>query len=144
MTTDGSSYLWQNIPIPDLSGVSQNIVPSANGTYGLGSATRGWKELYISDAAYIGGAKISTTNGKIIVESGGSTINIASEPYAQQAVNDIAFGPVTIISMQNTDIPVNVAEPDVVVPYNNVEHTTDDAWDVINYHYTVPKSGIII
>lgn len=44
----------------DLSGVSQNIVPGANNTYDLGSASNKWRSLYVSEnTIYIGDSQLS-------------------------------------------------------------------------------------
>lgn len=45
--------------IPDLSSVSQSIVPSANEVYDLGNATNRWRDLYLSGSTInLGGASI--------------------------------------------------------------------------------------
>lgn len=44
----------------DLSGVSQNIVPGANNTYDLGSASNKWRSLYVSEnTIYIGDSQLT-------------------------------------------------------------------------------------
>jgi hypothetical protein len=62
---DGSQL--SNIPTPNLSSVSNDIIPSANVTYSLGNATNQWKELWVSgNTIYLGGLPLSkNANGNI-------------------------------------------------------------------------------
>ena len=62
------------------SGVAGNIIPSANVTYSLGSPTRQWKDLFVSNnTIYIGGIPLTidasgnlSVNGSQVQGSGGS------------------------------------------------------------------------
>jgi hypothetical protein len=62
------------------SGVAGNILPSANVTYSLGSPTRQWKDLFVSNTTiYLGGIPLSIdasgnllVNGSLVQGSGGS------------------------------------------------------------------------
>ena len=63
------------------SGVAGNIIPSANVTYSLGSPTRQWKDLFVSNTTiYLGGIPLSIdasgnllVNGSLVQGSGGSS-----------------------------------------------------------------------
>jgi len=62
-----------------LSAFDGNILPSANVTYSLGSSTRQWKDLWVSNnTIYIGNVPITVSNGNLLVNgnlvtgSGGS------------------------------------------------------------------------
>jgi len=62
-----------------LTTVTGNILPSANVTYSLGSSTRQWKDLWVSNnTIYIGNVPITVSNGNLLVNgslvtgSGGS------------------------------------------------------------------------
>ena len=68
-----------NALIPNLLAISSNIIPSANVTYSLGSLTRQWKDLWVSNnTIYIGNVPITVSNGNLLVNgnlvtgSGGS------------------------------------------------------------------------
>lgn len=70
----------------DLTAVSQNIVPSANATYDLGSTATQWKNLYIAGNVTLGNTNtnIITINGKTTIEGltvgtggGNGTTNVA-------------------------------------------------------------------
>jgi hypothetical protein len=69
-----------NALIPNLIAISSNIIPSANVTYSLGSSTRQWKDLWVSNnTIYIGNVPITVSNGNLLVNgnlvtgSGGSS-----------------------------------------------------------------------
>ena len=55
----------------DLSAVNQSILPSANNTYDLGSATKRWKDIYLSSNSI-------NLDGATISSDGTGTINIAA------------------------------------------------------------------
>ena len=57
-----------NALIPNLIAISSNIIPSANVTYSLGSSTRQWKDLWVSNnTIYIGNVPITVSNGNLLV-----------------------------------------------------------------------------
>ena len=60
----------------DLSSVSQSILPSANNTYDLGSATKRWKDIYLSsNSINLDGATISSDgSGSINIAASGATL----------------------------------------------------------------------
>ena len=60
----------------DLSSVSQSILPSANNTYDLGSATKRWKDIYLSsNSINLDGATISSDGtGAINIAASGATL----------------------------------------------------------------------
>jgi len=59
---------WAN-NVPDLTSVSQSIIPSANNTYDLGSTSSQWRDIYVSTGSiYIGDIKLSNSSGKFTVE----------------------------------------------------------------------------
>jgi hypothetical protein len=68
------------------SGVAGNIIPSANVTYSLGSPTRQWKDLFVSNTTiYLGGIPLSIdasgnllVNGSLVQGSGGSGTNYSN------------------------------------------------------------------
>ena len=68
-----------NALIPNLLAISSNILPSANITYSLGSSTRQWRDLWVSNnTIYIGNVPLTVSNGNLLVNgslvtgSGGS------------------------------------------------------------------------
>lgn len=67
----------------DLSAVAQNIVPLDTNTYSLGTSTKKWKDLYISNELWVGNSKISITNNQLTFTAPGG-INFGA--------NGITFG----------------------------------------------------
>jgi len=59
-----SNYSNSNVRSYFTGGFDGNILPSANVTYSLGSPTRQWKDLYVSNnTIFIGGTPLSSTPG---------------------------------------------------------------------------------
>jgi hypothetical protein len=57
-----------NALIPNLLAISSNILPSANITYSLGSSTRQWRDLWVSNnTIYIGNVPLTVSNGNLLV-----------------------------------------------------------------------------
>tara|TARA_R100001460_G_scaffold13372_1_gene30210 strand:+ start:920 stop:1504 length:585 start_codon:yes stop_codon:yes gene_type:complete len=65
----------------DLSAVAQNIIPDANGTRNLGSATKRFADLFLSgDTINLGGALISSDGtGTVSVSATGVTLPVESK-----------------------------------------------------------------
>jgi hypothetical protein len=54
----------------DLSAVTQNIVPSQDNTYDLGSPQKTWKHVYVgAGTLYVGGVPISNVDGNIKIDA---------------------------------------------------------------------------
>jgi len=92
--TDGSS--------PNLSAVAEDILPDADSSRSLGSASKKWKDLFLSgDTISLGGIKLKDAGGSLKVETsagadvspGGTKIyaNLAAFPASGNAAGDIGF-----------------------------------------------------
>ena len=92
--TDGSS--------PNLSAVAADILPDADSSRSLGSASKKWKDLFLSgDTISLGGIKLKDAGGSLKVETsagadvspGGTKIyaNLAAFPASGNAAGDIGF-----------------------------------------------------
>ena len=56
---------------PDLSSVSQDIVPDGNGTRDLGSSSNKWKELHLSGSTiFLGSAQLTADGTKVVLPKG--------------------------------------------------------------------------
>ena len=77
----GGNYSNANVLALGEAGWAGNIIPSANITYDLGTATNRWKDLYLSNATiYLGEETISINNEGTMVFSGNiSAQNIIDE-----------------------------------------------------------------
>ena len=55
----------------DLDSIGSNMIPTTDGGFALGSATKQWTDLYVRDFIYIGGTRLqSDAAGNITVEGG--------------------------------------------------------------------------
>ena len=71
----------------DLSAVDQDIIPDANGTRNLGSATKRFGDLFLSgDTLNIGGATISS-DGTVVTIPNDSITCITTATHATKAVH---------------------------------------------------------
>ena len=85
-------------------GFDGNILPSANVTYSLGSPTRQWRDLFVSNnTIYIGGTPLSTTSG------GGLTLTTERD-LLQTTITTSNLGP--------TSVPKTLAEIPSGAPVN--------------------------
>ena len=70
---DGSTA-WNSLPYFDdqetvLSAVTQSIIPDEDNTYDLGSPSKQWRDLYVSNGSiYIGDVKLTNDNGTLLVQ----------------------------------------------------------------------------
>jgi hypothetical protein len=75
----------------DLSAVDQSIIPDADETYDLGSATFKWRDLYLSGSSIQLGSASITASGTALVLPAGTTVggvNAATETYVDTAESD--------------------------------------------------------
>ena len=68
-----------NALIPNLLAVSGNIIPGANVTYSLGSETRQWRDLWVSNnTIYIGNTPIRVDGGTLLVNGAPVATTVAN------------------------------------------------------------------
>ena len=73
------TYANANVTAYAESGWGGNIVPSANATYNLGSATNQWKSLYVSNTTiYLGNVPIGITAGNVLTVNGNAVLTNGS------------------------------------------------------------------
>ena len=82
-----------------LDNVTQSIVPSVTDTYDLGSPTKQWRSLYVTNnTVYFGGIPLSVTddgtilvNGQVAATPGGGTTwdSISGKPTIPTVVSDL-------------------------------------------------------
>ena len=68
--------------VDGLSGgeVIGDIIPSVSGAFDLGSITKPWKDLYLTEnSIYLGGTQISVSGGELLVNGSGATSNVGSD-----------------------------------------------------------------
>ena len=78
-----------NFAVPGNGTFSGNLLPNANITYDLGSTTRRWKDLYLSNnTIFLGASSISAATGDIVLtSSGGATLEVAGNANVTTIVN---------------------------------------------------------
>jgi hypothetical protein len=136
-----------NLSVPGSGIYTGNLLPSANITYDLGSATQRWKDLYLANnTIYIGTSTISTdganlvfTNadgGELIVTGNGNTTSTSiSNGNSNIIVNttDITFGAngnanVVVINGSGANVLGNVATTGILT--NNYYYANGQPLDV--------------
>lgn len=79
----------------ELNSVSQDIIPSEDSTYNLGSPDKQWNSLYVSaNTIFIGGTPISTSNGNLTVD--GLPVN-ESSPYLRLTNSAVSSQPISLV-----------------------------------------------
>lgn len=88
----------------DFTGLATDILPSASGVYSLGSATKRWKDIYLSGQSIIlGNAVITSDNGTISLPTG-STVGglLIKDPAAASFKNIAVPGQSTVVANNTT------------------------------------------
>ena len=97
-----------NTLIPNLSAVSGNILPNANVTYSLGSETRQWRDLWVSNnTIYIGNTPVRVDGGTLLVNGapvGGSYNNANVAAYLPSYTGNITAGNISTTGNISTGI----------------------------------------
>ena len=92
----------------DGSALSQNLVPSADNTYTLGSPDKVWKDVYIGPGSlYIGGQKV--------IEDNSGTITINADPNQNLTVQTTGTGGLNVQSTGSGGVSIDAASESVQV-----------------------------
>jgi len=115
-----------------------SIIPSADVTYDLGSATKRWKSLYLGPATlYIQDASTSTnvpvtvSNGQLILNGAQATANTVIHAFAFDGSNNLIY-------TQTTGQSFNYTSNGVTSPYAMVDVGTNI------YSYSLDANGNLI
>ena len=134
-----------NFAVPGNSTFSGNLLPNANITYDLGSATKRWKDLYLSNnTIYLGNSTISAIAGNITLSSadgavfevtgnanvttivnGNSNISVNANGNVTTSVAGVAN--VLVVSNVGTTVTGNVAATGIKT--NNLYYANGTAWN---------------
>jgi hypothetical protein len=107
-----------NVQLPGNVDVKGNILPNANVTYNLGSSTKRWNDIWLSNSTiYIGDSSISTDANTLVFSSGsGATFEVAGNAN----VSILQNGNSNITIDTSSDITFGVAgTPNVLVLTSN-------------------------
>ena len=127
--TNVASYLTGTI-------TTGNIIPAANVTYDLGSATRQWNSLYVSsNTIYIGGVPISVSGGNLLVNGNAIAASTGTVTFNNNRLSGTPTGVTgTIISnpTNQNGVSTNSAATyfSVQIPYNSNNLAIAAGWIV--------------
>jgi len=87
-----------------------HLIPNANETYDLGSATKNWRKLYVAGQIHLGGIQLKEENGGFkVVDATGNEVNItAGEVYADRLVGEDILITGNRIATTSTNSPVEI------------------------------------
>ena len=131
-STEASGLKWTSSGAVDLSAVDQNIVPDANNTRDLGSASKKWKDLYLS-----GGSLILGTTTLAVNETGNLTITpVGNESPEPVSVASNSFSSIAV-SGQTTVAADQVNDTFTLVGTGDTTITTTAGTDTVTIDTTV-------
>ena len=105
-TYNSTKNAWETIgpsgPSPNLSAVAEDILPDTDSSRSLGSASKKWKDLFLSgDTISLGSIKLKDAGGSLKVETGAGAdvspggikvyANFAAFPDSGNTAGDMAF-----------------------------------------------------
>jgi len=87
-----------------------HLIPNANETYDLGSATKNWRKLYVAGQIHLGGIQLKEESGGFkVVDAAGNEVNItAGEVYADRLVGEDILITGNRIATTSTNSPVEI------------------------------------
>ena len=130
-STEASGLKWTSSGAVDLSAVDQNIVPDANNTRDLGSASKKWKDLYLS-----GGSLILGTTTLAVNETGNLTITPVGNDPEPVSVASNSFSSIAV-SGQTTVAADQVNDTFTLVGTGDTTITTTAGTDTVTIDTTV-------
>ena len=136
-TNDNFDEVYALSEANNLSNVSQNIIPSANEVYDLGSPTRRFKDLHLSgDTIFLGEGQISITEDGTIEFSGDAR---QVELVQKDIVGDVYSEDSTLIIDGGTGFVLNLGgqQPSYYLDYNNFINAP-----VFSFNTITDKPGI--
>ena len=126
----------------DLSAVNQDIIPSQDATYSLGSPNFKWKDLHVSlGSIYLGDITLSAANGTLLITDPNAPTTLNPDPNTiLRSVKDV--NSYMSLSLQNTSAGPN-ASSDILL-YNNLDPTTYFAdFGIASSNYNYPGYQIL-
>lgn len=119
----------------DFSAVNQDIIPSQNAVYSLGSAEFKWKDLHVSlGSIYLGDVKLSSVDGSLTISDDDDDLTPDSDPATVlRAVKNVDT--YINLSIQNLNPGTN-ASSDILL-YNDLDPTIHYAdFGISSSHYS--------
>lgn len=156
-----TSYTWNFDTAGNLT-VAGNVIPTGNNTQSLGSPTRQWNDLYLSNATiYMNSVPLSVTAGNILTVNGADVVTTAANGESNIGNLDILGttisitngAPQTYINLSAsvegwayvqvpTDATANVYNTRIHNDAGNIEFGSGDASNAgPNYTWTLDNTG---
>lgn len=112
-----------NMALPGNFNITGNIIPSANSTYNLGSATNKWNELYLAgNTIYVGNAVLSASNSSVTITNpdGGRFVVLGNNETDSSKIANAN----TRVSTHSSNIELVVNSTTVATLANNAANFT--------------------
>jgi len=101
------SYSWKFDTTGNLT-VAGNVIPTGNNTQSLGSATRQWNDLYLSNATiYMNSVPISLNSSNVMTVNGADVVTTASNGVT--ALGNVVFNGNVISTTGTNDLRINLS-----------------------------------
>jgi hypothetical protein len=115
----------------DLTSLNSNIIPGSNETYDLGSATKRWRDLYLSGSSiHLGGAVITSQYGAVNLPAGSTIGSLALDENYFKTI--AVAGQASIVADTGTDTLTIAASGGITL-------TTNSGTDTL----TIANSGVL-
>lgn len=115
----------------DLTSLNSNIIPGSNETYDLGSATKRWRDLYLSGSSiHLGGAVITSQYGAVNLPAGSTIGSLALDENYFKTI--AVAGQANIVADTGTDTLTIAASGGITL-------TTNSGTDTL----TIANSGVL-
>jgi len=109
----------------DLDSIGSNMIPTSDGGFALGSATKQWSDLYVRDFIYIGGTRLqSDAQGNITVDGGSLQIkDVQGDIFADDSTKVFDSSTQTFTGKFEGELIGSVAADDSTVLIDGVAGT---------------------
>jgi len=155
-----NGYANANVVAYGQSGWAGNIIPNANATYSLGSASNQWSNLWIANnTIYLGNVPLGITTGNVLTVNGNPVLSNSSSTTVTTTGNITAGNLITTGSLvatgnvsgnyilgngsQLTNLPAPTVTQDITSTGAMSIMTYDGVIKYVNYATVEPSSGNI-
>jgi hypothetical protein len=109
----------------DLDSIGSNMIPTTDGVYALGSASKQWSDLYVKDFLYIGGVRMQAdAQGNVTVDGGSLQIkDVQGDIFADDSTKVFDSATQTFTGKFEGELVGTVAADDSTVLIDGVAGT---------------------
>jgi hypothetical protein len=96
---------WNDLPYSKaVPYINEDLVPSADGVYSLGSDEFRWKDLYLTgNTIYLGSMALSDVNGQFVVEGDGWNVNLSEGTLSNRGADSSNWNELTAMGVYTVD-----------------------------------------